>query len=166
MAFLKNSDNLRNINWDEGFLWDVRFPSIGPFLGAPSPFDSWFPAVSVEEPVYSVSSYQFEIFNKNFKIPEKTNTSELRITFYDDENNTLLGWLKNWVENIMFRQGFSVATISEVLKPVQIAKLNKSKEVIDTRSYLVYPEGSLSYSGSSSSESQTYSLSLVIAGSI
>ena len=74
MAYLTNIDQIRAVEWGKSYLWDIKFED------APAPFDSWFPAIDVEEHLASLESQSFEAYMTQFKIPKSYAIPEIKIT--------------------------------------------------------------------------------------
>jgi len=160
MAFLNGIDSVRAVEWGRTYLWDIQFqdPTI------PSPFNTWFPAKEVEEELAKLNSHTFTSGISTYKIPQNTETLNVKITFYDNSDYDLLNWLENWINTISLNGGFYVATLSTAAKFLQIIKMDNERNTIDTSSYWVYPEGTLTYMGNSESGAITYSMNFVIVG--
>lgn len=159
--FLNNIDQLRQIEWGRGHLWDIKFD------GAPSPFNAWFPAIDIEENLYTLESYTFEGYGTQFKVPYKTTPFQITTIFPDDINNTLSTWLSDWVNLTILGNG-TVSPLENSIKLVTIAKIGTiiqaTRKTIKINSYWVYPEGELMFHGSSDAEVPTYSATFVVVG--
>lgn len=158
MAFLTDIEQLRKITWGAKYLWDVQF------VGAPSPFDVWFPAVDVEEEVSSLNTYSFDTHQDDFKIPMSSSSLSLRITFHDSEDHVLLNWLRNWVKTTILNDGKYVSTVNSSTKELKLLKQNHQRETLEENTYHVFPEGVLAFSGDSSSDPVIYTVNFVIVG--
>lgn len=154
MAFLRDIDQLRQIEWSKSYLWDVKFNN------APKPFNEWFPATEVTENTANLNSMPVEGGNSGFKIPQSKAATDVSITFIDDINNTLYTWISNWLNSIT--KGQVVSTLAECTQMVHVAKLANDRSIIDSTSYLVYPEGNISFAGNSNSDTRQYTVSFVI----
>jgi len=167
MAFLNNIEQLRAVDWGAKYLWDVQFSP-----AAPSPFNTWFPAVDVEENVANLESLTIEAHIHTFKVPQRTSVKEIRLTFYDDSKNTLLTWLKDWMageasgsSGIIANGGKYVRAVSSITRQLQVIKLNRKREQVSTAVYQVYPETALTFAGSSASDVHMYTVPFVVVGS-
>ena len=164
MAFLNRISQLRNIEWGKSFLWDVRIPE------APSPFNSFFPAVDIEEGLANLESFSFEAYNNSYKIPKNRTVKDIKLTFTDDQQNTGLSFFTQWMSNEIFAENdgnSTVATLQDAAKQIIIQKLPPSRgDAILQSSYLVYPEGPLSYKGNSESGGLIHQVNLIIVGTI
>lgn len=158
MAFLNSIEQLRAVEWGAKYLWDIKFE------GAPSPFDLWFPASDVDEELANLDSYAVESSQNSFKVPRTGTALNLRITFFDDARFTLLNWMTNWVNKEILNDGKHVSTLETCIKQVTVIKLNSRKEIIKKSSYWVYPDGLIAFNGSSTPDSQQYSIPFVIVG--
>ena len=108
MAYLNNIENIRSVQWGAKYLWDIRFPDLNisglNIKGAPHPFNTWFPASDVSEDIGNVNTYDFETPQSSFKIAKNSSSLQVRVTFFDDEKNTLLNWLDTWVNKDIFNR--------------------------------------------------------------
>lgn len=159
MAFLNNISELRSIEWGKSFLWDFRIPD------APSPFNAFFPAIDIEENVANLESFSFEAYNQTFKIPKSRSVKGIEVTYIDDENNTGLSFFTDWMSNQIFFESTnrsSTATLQEAAKRIQIQKLNTNREPLLLSSYLVYPEGPLTFRGNSESGNRIHQVNFVV----
>lgn len=161
-SYLFNLSQLRRIEWGRTYTWDIRFPD------APAPFNAFFPATDVSEPVATLQWTAQNYFLDVYRFPHNKLQKDLRISFLDDQNGTLLSWLKNWIEVTIFNQGKAVSPIGTqgVCKRVLISKLDSYRNIVKTSSYLVFPEGIIDYIGGSQSDHVTYTVNFVVAGDI
>lgn len=164
MAFLNNISQLRNVEWGKSFLWDFRIPD------APAPFNRFFPAVDIEENLANLDSETFEAFNSTFKVPKSRTVKDVKVTFIDDVNGTGLSFFTQWMSNDIFKENeqFSTtATLQEAAKQIIIQKLGPDRaDPILQSSYLVYPEGPLTFRGNSESGNVIHEVSLVVVGTL
>jgi hypothetical protein len=101
-----------------------------------------------------------------FRIPEKAKQKTIKITFLDTEDALLYTFFEGWINDAIFSGGDYVNTVSEVIKICQLVKLDSGRDPQDelTKTYWVYPEGSLVFSGNSDSGVPTYTVTLVKVG--
>lgn len=169
MAFLNAASEARQIEWARKHFWDIRFE------GAPAPFNDWFPATDIDVGQFNLESNIITAFNAAHRIPRGHTALELRATFYDDDQGTLRRWLREWANGVILggteqfgeREPFPgeyVAALETAVRRVDVLMLNIRRQVVEANSYLVYPEGNLSFNGASDSAPQQYSASFVIAG--
>lgn len=168
---------LRDVEWGKKYLWAVRFTEPKP----PAPFDNFFPASEVSVPESSVNSYNFDQGQSSYRVPQRSETKEISMTFYDDNKGTLFNWFKNWINIDILNEGKFVSCLKDSHTPskspygyttvfptrtLEIQKLNESLEPIsgEIRVYTVYPEGTIEWSGGSSSEAQSYTVTFNIVG--
>ena len=166
MSFLKNIDSVRGIDWGQGFLWDIKFddfPLTEPKL--PKEFSEWFPASDISENVLALESHTIKSGITSFKVPVSTTPFDVKISFYDDINYSILNWLQEWVNLKILNEEKYLTPLTELVKTLHIKKLNRAKEELSMSSYLVYPEGSLDFVGTSQPETQTYDMTFTIVGS-
>lgn len=158
MAYLKNVDEIRAVEWYRSYLWDIVFPE------APSPFNKWFPAVDVEETLYNLDTFAFEGGMSSFEVPKGTTPLQLSVTFKDNEDLVLHNWLSDWVNKTILNDGMYVTPLEECVKIIQVAKLKPNRAVFSEISYQVIPKGSLSFHGTSDSSSESNTISFVVIG--
>lgn len=165
--FLKDINAVRKIEWGRTHLWDIQFndPSL-------SKFSAWFPATNVEEGLVSLNSYGFEASVNSYSIPKSKGLETIRITFLDNVDFIVHNWLLHWIETTIFNNGDYVSRLSDtgVLKTVTIKRVdNMHRDVsgeMGIRSYLVYPQGALNYTGDSDGNVVSNAIDFVIASKI
>ena len=158
MPFLENQSQIRGIKWGQTWLWDLQFEK------APAPFNSWFPASDVEENKFTLNTKVIEGGISTYEVPEKTAAFDLTITFFDDEDHTLLEWLSTWVNSTILSGEKRVAVLDQAVKRVDVIKLNSRRDTVKQNSYLVFPKGSINYRGTSDSGALQYAVPFMIAG--
>lgn len=147
--FLNDIHQVADIDWSRAYHWDVKFEKFGTAPAPPPPFDKWFPAVSVDLTVYNMASFNFSSPVMTHTIPQSTTTLSLPVTFLDDENLTLMKWVRDWVNKDLFHLAEDnpyLGYTSEVVRPMHLARFKwvKFKKVlVDYKLYWVYPDGSL-----------------------
>jgi hypothetical protein len=136
------------------------------FPDAPSPFNSWFPASDVSEPIGALQSGMYDLFTSTYRIPHNRPPMDLRVSFFDDQRNVLAGWISFWINSTILNSGKGVSPIGSpgVCKIVMIAKLDSMKNIIRTNSYWVYPDGIVTFEGTNSAQATKYTVNFVIAG--
>ena len=165
--FLTGIEQLRKVEWGKTYLWDIKFLS-GEKDKLPAPFDQWFPATNVDETLYDIAAYSFDGgMNTGLKIPQSSNAKTIRITFVDKGfekgSLTLAEWLSAWA-NAVVGNGKYVLTLYEAVKSLIITKMNSQREITAASSYYVFPEGKLSFVGTSESGIPTYDANFIVAG--
>jgi hypothetical protein len=158
MAFLNNIDQVRNVEWGKTYLWDIKI------IGATPPFNDWFPAIDIEYERANLESYQFEAFMSSFKVPLKTTSKSLKITYLDDYKDTIQRFIYYWIQNEILNNGKFISPLEKCVKLVQVTRLNNQKDAVWSSSQWVYPEGLLSFHGSSSPDVTQLSTDFVIVG--
>lgn len=159
--FLKNIVELRQVTWARNYLWDIKFRD----SELREPFNEWFPAKDVEEPIYGMESYDFIVFNQSFQVPKSKTQLAMSITFYDNDDQMLLHWLEKWVASIHNSDG-TVSTLSEIVKQVWIKRLKADRTELKTDLYTVFPTGELTYPHASESTPTTHTLALAVVGKV
>jgi len=158
-------DQIRKVEWGHSYLWDVSFTDPTP----PAPFSSWFPASSMDESIFSLESYTFNARGGAFSVPlRRGSIPKISLQFFDDVNNTLLNWFDVWVNDVILdRKGTVVSPLEDCVRRLEVVRLNHAKQRVgNSRQYWVYPEGSLNFTGDSSSQVRNFSMSFVIVSSI
>lgn len=161
--FLNSIEQLRRVEWSRSNLWDIRFLDN---KDIPVPFDEWFPAESIEEPIGLINTQQFPLYMTTIEIPIGTGLSDMRITFLDDVDNSLLEWLRDWMNESMLNNGEYVSTLSEIVKKVQIIKLDKKKNEIGNTTYYVFPKNIVTYNGNSQADTNKYTVNFAVVGKL
>lgn len=158
MAFLNSIDQVRSIDWDKGYLWDIKFPQ------APAPFNDWFPASEYTLSTGTGTSLDLPFYMKNYKFPQMTASSEITLTFYDDNKHTLTKWILEWFNRI-YDTSTGVLTLAEACKEIHLCNLDYAKNTQDLRVLYVYPDGAYNEGGSSDSSNPQKTLTLNVVGS-
>lgn len=164
MVGFKGIDQLREIDWDKTYLWDILLED--PSDPIPFPFNDFFPAIEVEEEGANLLSFEFESAGGNFKVPHKSASRTLSLTFPDNHNKVLYSYFVRWIESKIFNQKEFVSTLDESVKQITILKKDVNGFNVSTNAYWVYPEDKITYRGTSESSLSIYTVSLVIAGII
>lgn len=157
--WLKNLEQLRNIEWSRSWTWDIQFEA----AGIPEPFSTWFPATEVEEGLFNLEGFQITGGFGTFEVPKSWSMLSLSITFVDSAYLVLEHWLDEWVNTTIFGGGSYVACLEDSLKKVNVAKLDNKREMVSLNSYLVFPTGPLNFSGSSSADISSHQVEFRIA---
>jgi hypothetical protein len=164
VAFLNSIEQVRAIDWGARYLWDLRFPSVQGVVGAPAPFDSWFPAVDVTVDAAVLESHTFEIGDTKMAIPLATSNRTIQLSFHDSDTGVLFQWLEAWMNDTVRRVNRTVATVKEAARMVQLIKMDRQHRQLSTHSYWVVPDGKLAYNGSSEGAAHLYTVTFHIVG--
>jgi hypothetical protein len=177
--------DLRNTRWSKSYLWEIQFPagaSYDPkYAYPPDPplnFRTWFPAYSVQEPVYRVQSMGIGLPSFDFQVPKSVSVDTLSISFYDDVFENIRGWLQEWVwwmfsgvptktNSLKPQGGTAVRTLAECVRPILVSRFSERNDnsPIITRQYYIYPSDSLITSLTSESTPFNYTANFqVVAG--
>lgn len=164
MAFLNDINQIRQVQWGAKYLWDLKF--VDPLKTLSSPWDQWFPAQDVEDNTAMLETFTVEAAMSTYKVPIKSQQTDLKVTFVDDAANSLYNFFDYWINDTALKRGKHVATLSEVVKIVQIVRLTPERKIItnQVRSLWVFPEGPLTWNGGSTDDAMNYTVSFVIAG--
>lgn len=160
MSFLPGLDAVRQVEFGRKYLWDMAFDPTTP---APAPFNSWFPATDVDEDIALLESHTIEGFLSNYKIPLRSRQKHLKITMEDDQKNVLSQWFSQWINVTILQSGLAVAALNTSVKLLHLIKQDSQRITLTQANYWVYPEGDISWLGSSASASQEFAVSFVIA---
>lgn len=163
-----NIDQLREVEWDQGYLWEIKFgESTNPQHASKltAPFNDWFPATTVTDERLSMSEYSPDLHQfRGFPFPDGSPQRTITVGYYDDMNNTLLKWVTKWVKEDILNNGKYLTCLQDCTKELYITKLNSQRIPIDIFNYLVIPTGQLEYNGSEHSESNVYQMRFHIVG--
>ena len=162
-AFLKSIDDLRAVQWDGSWLWDIQFTG-GNGTMPPTPFNNWFPATSVSEQRWALNHRTIDAPFTDINVPESTTPGTISIEYVDNQNTVLTKWLANWI-NLEIMNGLQFLTcLKESTKQLTIVKLNYKREIVESRVHLVIPVGESVYMGDSQSGLPTYSATFTMVG--
>lgn len=160
---------LRSTEWAKKYLWELKFVNAisNDQVQNPtpnSPFDEWFPAIDIEENVANLETLTKDVYGTNFSIPLKGSLKTMKITFLDDINHTVFNFMRNWINVEILNNGLYTSTLEKSIKAVQVNQLNNARGMVESTTYAIFPQGSLTRVGSSSSDGQAYSMDFTIAG--
>lgn len=165
MPFLRNADQLRKVEWDRGYLWEVRFPD------APPPFNDFFPATSVAEELCDLVSKVFDGTMNTYQIPTGQAMNEIRLTFVDGGNIkdnqsglVLSKWITDWINVEILNDEKYISTIETASKLMQVIKLNSQHEIISDVTYWVFPKGKIMYNGKNENSLVEFAVDFAIVG--
>jgi hypothetical protein len=175
-----NIDQIRLIDWGKKFNWAVSFKE--PKINDSRFEGGFFPASDISVIGATLDSYNFDMGQSTYAIPQRSTTRRLTMTFYDTKEHTLLAWLKTWIRIDILNNGQFLSCLKDSHPPVvqndftyprvyptrqvEVIKLDNDLTPLEnTRAiYTVYPEGEIEDAGSSSSEFTTYTITFVIVG--
>lgn len=161
MVYLDSLEMIRSVNWGRKYLWDMRFDPTTP---APAPFNTWFPAVTVDEDIAKLESHSVPGFLTDYNIPLRSKQKFIKITLEDDVKNTLSQWFSQWVNVTILQHGNGIAALTTAVKFLHLVKLNPDRTPITQADYWVYPDGDITWNGTSETGSQQFTVNFVIAG--
>jgi hypothetical protein len=145
MAKITSPNQIRIVEWGKSYLWEVYFPD------APKPFNRWFPATDVVEPVYRLETKTIESFVTTYEIPLKSSCYGMKISFLDDVNCSLESWFKTWVRSTILGGNQFVSALATAVKTVQINRFANDRSAVASTTYSVFPKGNLDFVGHSES---------------
>lgn len=163
-AFLESIDELRTVQWDGSWLWDVQFTKGGNGSLPPAPFNKWFPAVTISENRWSLNHRTIDAPFTEINIPESTTPFSISLEYVDSQDTILTNWLANWVNSEIMNGMQYLTCLKEATKQLTVVKLNYKREIVDSRIHLVIPQGESSYMGDSQSGLPQYSATFTVVG--
>lgn len=157
-------------NWATTYLWDIlflnAFDNANGKAGSPStpyPFDSWFPATTVEEPLFQVETLTLSLHVITTEIPKTTGGRQISLEFHDDYNHSLETWLRDWFKE-MFNDYNEVTPLFSAVRILEVARLSPQRTVLHTNRYYVFPKGNVVVNQNSQSQVKRISITLGVAG--
>jgi hypothetical protein len=168
---------LRSVEWDKKYLWVVDFK--GSYI-PPAPFDKFFPANSITAPFSYLESETLDLPQTTMHYPKRQHETDLQITFYDDEQRTLLRWLTDWQKLDILNYGNFVSGLGDShqvvgsdsfgngtrsvapVRQVRFALIDAYRDEVLVKNYWVYPDGDISYLGGQESAAQMYTVNFKI----
>lgn len=174
-------DNIRNLEWGKKYLWEVTFLDPKP----PAPFTDFFPATDIDIIQAPIESFIFDQGQSTFKAPQKSNIRQLTMTFFDTQEAVLANWMSDWMEIDILNDGHYVSCLLDShphegtrkirfesdervwpTRTVKFARLDNMLEPVKgtEQTLTIYPEGELTFSGSSGSEANVFTMNFVIVG--
>lgn len=159
--FLKEGiKELRKVQWGNQFHWDIKFED----KELKAPFDQWFPASDVEFTLGGVNNHSVPLWISNYDFPLEYVGKSVQLTFYDDSDLTLEKWLKKWIWEKIFNKLQGVSPLADCVKLLQIVALNHKQEEVDKHTLWVYPEGNITFHGTSDNALVQHSVNFMVAG--
>lgn len=130
-------EQFESVEYDSSHLWLCELE------GAPAPFNRWFPAQSIDEPLRSVTVSTMSFGIEEVNTLNGYNAISMRAEIIDDARNTLENWLRAWSKDISDEyKGFRYP--EEILHNLTIYKYTWQKERVYTKQYAVIPSGDIS----------------------
>lgn len=130
-------EKVDSVEYDSVHLWECQID------GAPSPFDKWFPAQTVDEPSKGASVAPMSFGIEEVNMLNSYNALNLRTELIDDANATLERWLRDWQKNISVDKYYGFRYPEQILRKMYITKYNWQKDKIYTHEYVVIPVGDI-----------------------
>ncbi len=158
MIGFDNIELLRKVEWGATYLWDIYFPDI-----KTEPFNGWFPAINVSEPLIDPVTESIEFSTMRVSFPKTTGSLEMSITFYDDVNRTLEKWILDWYD-LIYNDYQHVTPLWDCVKDVHVLRLNRQKEPVAETVYSVFPNGRIDIESGSSPTARQINLRLSVTG--
>lgn len=167
---------IRSVEWDKKYLWVVDFVDPAP----PAPFDKFFPANDVTVPLSVIESKLLDLPHSTLSFPTRSLQQDFRITFYDDEQKTLLRWISDWQKLDLLNLGKFTSGLGDShqvvapdsfgdsqrsvrpLRQVRVGFLDAAREDVMVKNFWVYPEGEIAFFGGQQSEAQTYQVTFKV----
>lgn len=172
--------SIREIEFDKKYLWTIDFVDGAGSIKPPAPFDNFFPASDVSFPLGVIESFSTDVAHSQIQFPISTTARNLEVTFYDDDERTLLKWFSDWINKDILNEGEFISGIKDAhpllsgtdsfdvtrnvapCRKVVLALLSPFKKQVITKSLWVYPTGNLDLGLSQDSAPQTYTVSFAI----
>ena len=154
-------DAMRNINWSRSYLWEVELDDVPPPFNKEGGFG--FPAIEVDDTLALGSTFDFEAGINLLRVPQKKYSYDLKLTFYDDEQGTLEKFFEKWFNEI-YNNDYGVLPVEAAVKMLVVRKLNSKREIILSRNYLVYPNGTILGVNRTDSGPRQFMVDFVISG--
>lgn len=158
-------NRMQGINFARTYQWDIYF------LDAPAPFNKWFPADSVTEPLASVNTHTIMQNITPIEFPKDKGAMTLRIDMYDDMHLSLQKWLVRWMNQGIFDVNGFVLPLRSAVKQVWIGKYRPGAEswittqkYVYERRYSVFPKGIFNDQSDSESKARKYSVEFAVCG--
>lgn len=170
---------IRNIEVEKRYLWVVDFIPGANSITPPAPFDDIFPASEVNIPFTNLSTDNIGFGQTELQIPKNETARDLSITFYDDEQRTLLKWFSDWMRLDIKNNGAYMSGVNDQHQAVAADSFGNQRRVYPTRqirlslldsyrsevahyNYLIFPKDSIDFAGSQVSEATQYTLNFAI----
>jgi hypothetical protein len=167
---------IRAVEYDKRFLWAIDFQNT---FKPPAPFDTFFPASEVTFGMQNVNEETINYGQSAISYPINDSPREVSITFYDDKDQTLLRYFKDWMELDIKNNGRFMSGLQDNHTAVSADSFGNRRNVAPSRqirlihldayrtensiySYLIFPKGSIDFLGSQASEATEYTLSFTI----
>lgn len=162
-GYLRHIDQMRSVEWDKSYLWDVRFndPAL---LGSSFNQQTWFPASDFTENSNTGSSLAIPYYMSTYKFPQAAAPTDITMSIYDDDKGTLYKWLTDWYDAV-YDTSTGTMMLQDAVREMSVLKLNVQRQIVKSTLYYVYPEGAIVCAYSSSSEAKKYELTFSVAGS-
>ena len=131
-----------SIEYDSTHLWICQID------GAPSPFDKWMPAQSVQEPNKGVSVAPMSFGIEEINMLSNYNAVNLRVGLLDNDKAVLETWIRNWQKDCSAKDSkgrsyLGFRYLDDILKKIYITKYTWQKEKVYTHAYDVIPVGDI-----------------------
>lgn len=175
MAFLKTPRQINNYNYGRKHLWDIRFINLTGKEKLPDRYTDFYPAISINMELDSISSNSFTTILGNISIPTKLNLDRVfTMSFYDDEEGYLLAWFYDWTQYMFFKVNnryHGVAPLDFCCRNVEIINLNSNREkllkgigLLEKKLWIYPTDNTIAYAGESDNGLQQYDMHFKIAG--
>ena len=166
---------IRSVEWGKKYLWVVDFEDPKP----PAPFNAFFPANDITVPFSLLESKLLELPNDGLPFPIRANQRDIRISFYDDQQGTLLKWFSDWQKLDLLNLGqftsglgdshetvapdsFGKVRSVQPLRQIRFGMLDATKDEVLVKNFWVYPDGEILFSGNQASEAQVFQVTFKI----
>lgn len=174
-------ETIRRVDYAAQYLWTMDFIS-GP--KPPAPFDRFFPASDITLQTGISNLQRFEMAQSAFSVSRNSGPKSIDVTFYDDENRSMLTWMQDWINLDIYNNGhfvsgnadkhplvdssgkpnsavkdsFGKTRVVAPTRQIRIVLLDRFKDEAIVYNLGILPEGEISISGSQASEASTFSV--------
>ena len=121
----------------------------------------FFPANDLEIGFHGITNGQFG----NLEFAQSAVYPTLTLSYVDDEYLTTTFAFREWMSEIVSKNGLKVQPINSAGKNIIINKLNSMRHVIDQYTFFAYPTGNITYHGDSDGSIPIYSVQFTVIGS-
>jgi hypothetical protein len=151
---------MRLVEWGGTHLWKVQFPD------APSPFGDWFPGVEFRESIATINTLDFNFGITTQRLPKGQSCKDISVTFIDKQDNALLNWLSDWINDTIFPGGWYVTPLVECCKIMFVHKLTVEQKIQFSTCYAIFPTDPINFEGTSTADPKRYPMSFSVASVI
>ncbi len=150
-------ENVRASQWDKSNLWDVRIDGVDSLSG------SVFPINDIEIGYHGIQNGTLS--GTSLEFPQTATFPILTMSYMDDEDLSFTTGLREWIDEIVSKDGLVVQPVEQAKKHIMFTKLSSLRTPINTEAIWAYPTGQLTYHGDSDGSVPIYSLQFTVVDS-